>query len=82
VNKKYAINDEIQMGSDDSFDSDQQREIALLDQQWNDLVNEYIEDPELMQFPPNMEDRNVMRQRTPSPDEFMSENIASPAEKK
>jgi hypothetical protein len=51
------------MGSDDSFDSDQQREIALLDQQWNDLVNEYIEDPNLMQFPPNTEDRFVMQSR-------------------
>ena len=63
VQQKYGLNDEIQMGSDDSFDSDQQREIALLDQQWNDLVNEYIEDPNLMQFPPNTEDRFVMQSR-------------------
>lgn len=49
------------MGSDDSFDSDQQREIALLDQQWNDLVNEYVGDPDLMVSPPNIEDRMILK---------------------
>lgn len=48
------------MGSNDSFDSDQQREIAMLDQQWNDLVSHYIEDPDLMNSPPDDDGRFVM----------------------
>ena len=48
------------MGSNDSFDSDQQREIAMLDQQWNDLVSHYIEDPQLMNLPTSDDGRYVM----------------------
>jgi len=37
----------------DSFVSDADREVAQLDQQWNDLVDEFVADRELVEFPSN-----------------------------
>ena len=80
VSKRYAINEEIEMGSDDSFDSDQQREIALLDQQWCDLVDSYIGDHDLMDAPPNEDSRWVMDQANASGSHHRvdSENFRTP----
>jgi len=36
--------------SSDSFTSDADREVAQLDQQWNDLVDEYVADKDLIDF--------------------------------
>ena len=78
------------MGSNESFDSDQQREIALLDQQWNDLVNEYIGDPDIMNYPPNEDSRFIIAGQsakqfeTESKNRYIAseENLASPNERK
>ena len=54
----FAINDEVP--SEESFDSAQKREIEVLDQQWSNLVQEYIKDPNLLLIPPNENDRLIM----------------------
>lgn len=69
---------------EDSFDSDQQREIALLDQQWNDLVNEYIADAEVLDSTISENNQNSphihqdWRSQQLKP---ISENLESPIER-
>ena len=66
------------MGSaiDDSFDTDQQHQIDLLDNQWQDLVDKYVKEPEILNFPPNDDKRFVLQNyKTGSPDRKTGNNF-------
>ena len=51
VQIEAPLEDIEEASSHDSFESDVDREVAQLDQQWNNLVDEYVADKELIDFP-------------------------------